>query len=394
VVDPVTTVQIVPYSIPFERPITLGKVALERRTGWYLRLEDGAGNVGWGEAAPLPGFSRETGACSLSDLEFMADRIRSGETEVPENVCSSARFAVELAVANLEARLLGIPVARVLRPDARLVQSVNAILLSNESPERAAAAVRSGFRAVKMKVGGQSVEDDAERVRMVAAALAGRATLRLDANRAWDREQAELFATLVSDVDIEYIEEPLSSPGELPLLARKTGLPIALDESLAVPGGEAAPGGETAPGIGIGAAPGGETAPGIGIGAVPGGETAPGIGIGAVPEERPQAEADWSWLAAVVLKPTIIGGIARTRLLAGKALAAGVTPVISSALETDIGLYGLSALAASLGEVDTPAGLDTSRFLKVPSTRPAFSPRAGSVRTGGREAYTVVVAHA
>jgi O-succinylbenzoate synthase len=75
----------------------------------------------------------------------------------------------------------------------------------------------------------------------------------------------------------------------------------------------------------------------------------------------PLALQDHQYARAVVLKPTLLGGISPTQRLAYRAKELGITPVISSAYETGVGTLALVALAAAVGEV--PAGLDTYRRL-------------------------------
>ena len=75
----------------------------------------------------------------------------------------------------------------------------------------------------------------------------------------------------------------------------------------------------------------------------------------------PEALQDHGYARAVVLKPTLLGGISPTLRLANRAKELGITPVISSAYETGVGALGLIALAAGVGEI--PAGLDTYRRL-------------------------------
>jgi o-succinylbenzoate synthase len=86
-----------------------------------------------------------------------------------------------------------------------------------------------------------------------------------------------------------------------------------------------------------------------------------------------------TFAVAFVLKPTLLGGISRTLRVAGWALRLGVTPVISSAYESGVGmaaLVALVALAAGIGDRPVPAGLDTYRtmaedVLETPLSLPA-----------------------
>ena len=331
--------EIVPYSLPFVRPVRLGGRPFTARSGWLLRLEDSDGHAGWGEASPLPGFSRENTEAVWKDLERIVARVAAGDLHPAVTDTSSARFALELAQVNLEAARRSCSAAEVLSDQPRQEQSINGVLLADEPVQEAVSAARVGYKALKMKVGAHAVSADAYRVRSVWTAIQGAATLRLDANRAWSLREARAFAELIGDVELEYVEEPLSDPAELPALAQ-TGLPIALDES-----------------------------------------------VGTL---RLDDLSEMTWLKALVIKPTIVGGLRRSQVIAEKAIRSGITPVISSAVETGIGLRALAALAAGLGERDIPAGLDTARFLRGDVTDPEFV-SAASVSVIAPEPFDVVV---
>lgn len=314
------------YALPLTEPSRIGGVDLDRREGVLLRLVGDGGAEGWGEASPLPGFSRESveevageldDPCSLAvgrGPELWTEPGASPGRELDETRLSpAARFAFELAVWNLLARARGTNLPGVIseRPAARV--RVNALLAG--PPEWVLGEARrlreGGYGAFKLKVGARSVGEDADLVRALVDVLEG-ATLRLDANRAWSFEEAAEFARRVEGARFEYVEEPLSEPGRLPDLVRKTGLPVALDESLA------------------------------------------GMEPGELKLHR--------YARAVVLKPTMIGGLSRALRFAGEASKPGMAPVVSSAYETGIGTAALVALAAGIG-ADAPAGLDTYRRL-------------------------------
>ena len=78
---------------------------------------------------------------------------------------------------------------------------------------------------------------------------------------------------------------------------------------------------------------------------------------------EPDGLGDHRYARAVVLKPTLLGGISRTLLMAERALRLGMTPVVSSAYESGIGTAALVALAAIIGVRPVPAGLDTYRMM-------------------------------
>ncbi|NNE70884.1 MAG: o-succinylbenzoate synthase [Rhodothermales bacterium] len=315
--------------LPFTRPVVLGGRRYERRNGLLVKLTDGE-DEGWGECAPLPGFSGETLEEARREL---VDALHPQSWRRPDS--PAARCGLEMALADLArrrgARLSTSGVERqaqtgsegVSHHPGRPFQSVNAVLLESEGVPEAEALMDAGYSTVKIKVGGDP-ERDASRVQGIAQATGAR--VRLDANQSWTLDEARRFASHLGDTAIEYIEEPTNSLEDSRLLSGE-GLPVALDESLR----------------------------------------------GMTPDEV--AKLDWP--TALVLKPMMMGlGISRG--VAERALERGITPVISSSLESDVGLWGLAHFAATLGSADVAAGLGTSRLLSGSLTLPPFpkGPRA------------------
>lgn len=90
-----------------------------------------------------------------------------------------------------------------------------------------------GFQVFKVKVG-KNVADDQARVCAIQAAVAGRATLRLDANRAYGREQAVQFARGLDPAGIELFEQPCAADDweANAAVARACPVPLMLDEPI------------------------------------------------------------------------------------------------------------------------------------------------------------------
>ncbi len=317
--------EIVPYRLPLIEPVVWNGERQTEREGVLLGLVGASGAQGWGDAAPLPGFSRESLADTREALEAVlpvvlgraldpADVLRPDgpfhqaldEARLP----SSARFALDLALADLAAQALGRTLPQALHPDPAVMLPLNALLMGDPTAVVAQAAERvaEGYRALKLKVGRASVKQDIQTVRAVREAAEARVELRLDANRAWAFKEAMRFAVGVRDVGVAYVEEPLRTPGELPALWLDSGLPVALDETVQEDGAEVR-----------------------------------------------------GWATAVVLKPTLVGGLMAALRWAARARAVGARPVLSAAFESGVGLRGVAALAAATGA--EAAGLDTYRWL-------------------------------
>jgi O-succinylbenzoate synthase len=318
----VADVHLYRYELPLTAPLRLGDATLRHRRGLLLRVDTEQGAVGWGDAAPLPGFSDETlsavVACARDAVpRWTGTEIPDGEAALDRSLAAhplgpeappSLRFAMESAVVMLLAAARDTSVPVVLG-DARSTVALNALIThpEDDGPGQADRYREQGYRAVKVKVGRGAVEADAKQIRAIHRALGDSVALRADANRAWSLEEAAAFSEATREVPIAYVEEPLADPSQLSDLAGQTDLPIALDETTR--------------------------------------------------EVEPEFLRDGPSVTAVVLKPTLLGGVQKTRAWSRTAREHGATPVLSAAYESGVGLRMLVALAA-VGP-DTPVGLST-----------------------------------
>ncbi|MGB4137813.1 MAG: o-succinylbenzoate synthase [Microbacterium sp.] len=170
-----------------------------------------------------------------------------------------------------------------------------------------------GCRTAKVKVAerGQRLADDIDRVRAVRAALGPEGRIRIDANGGWNVDEAERAIHALAEYDLEYAEQPCASVDELAELRRRVkhaGIPIAADESVRK-------------------------------------------------AEDPLAVARAGAADLLVVKAQPLGGVRRAlRIVAD----AGLPAVVSSALDTAVGLAQGAALAAALPDLDYDCGLGTA----------------------------------
>ncbi len=94
-------------------------------------------------------------------------------------------------------------------------------------------ALAAGFRTFKIKVG-KDLEGDLQRLGWIQSTTAGRATLRVDANRAYDRDDAIRFAEIVDPEGIELFEQPCEADDweSNAAVAAVGTLPLMLDEPI------------------------------------------------------------------------------------------------------------------------------------------------------------------
>jgi L-alanine-DL-glutamate epimerase-like enolase superfamily enzyme len=210
-----------------------------------VRLEDAQGHYGEGEAAPLEPYDGVSLAAVRAALDAYAEILRH-DPDDPLAACRTERdlpqalAAIDLALWDREARRTGTPIARLIDPGALDAVPVNATLGAEDratAAAQAAAAVRAGYRTLKVKVG---IGDDAGRLAAIRAVAGRDVALRADANGAW-RTPAEALAHLraLAPVGLELCEEPVHGVEALRAVRRESPVPIAMDETHA-PGSGAA----------------------------------------------------------------------------------------------------------------------------------------------------------
>ncbi|CAL8976993.1 o-succinylbenzoate synthase [Tessaracoccus sp. O5.2] len=226
--------------------------------------------------------------------------------------------------ATLEAAELGHPAP------VRGAVPVNGIVPALPPAEAAARAVASGCGTVKIKVAapGQDLADDVARVAAVRAALP-EARLRVDANGGWTLAEARAAMAALAPYGLEYAEQPCAAVDDLAALsASGLGVPIAADESIRR-------------------------------------------------ADDPLRVRDAGAADIAILKVQPLGGVRACLRLAAEL---GLPVVVSSAVETSVGLRAGLALAAALPTLDLACGLETARLLAGDVVAEPLVPDAGVLR--------------
>ncbi|UYA59414.1 O-succinylbenzoate synthase [Pectobacterium sp. F1-1] len=290
------------YSVPMEAGVVLRNQRLKTRDGLIVRLQEDE-RLGWGEIAPLPEFSVET----LAEAEAVTlEQLQSWATgsAFSDDLLPSVAFGLSCAQAELDQHL---PQAADYR---------KAPLCSGDPDELFdMLQAMPGEKVAKVKVGLYEAVRDGMIVNVLLEALPD-LKLRLDANRSWTRAKADGFARYVAPSlrsRIAFLEEPCKTREESREFARETGICIAWDES--------------------------------------------------VREADFRVEAE-PGVSAIVIKPTLVGSLARCQQLVQETQQAGLTAVISSSIESSLGLTQLARLAHWLTPETIP-GLDTLNLMQA-----------------------------
>jgi O-succinylbenzoate synthase len=294
------------YQLEMDSGVILREQRLTEREGWIVELEED-GQIGRGEVAPLVGFSRENMDETYLDLlPRLESWVKGSELDCNTPIPS---VAYGLSMAHFELRgLLGEK------------GNYQAAPLCNGDPDDLIPALNNmvGEKVAKIKVGLYEPIRDGMLVSLFLESIPN-LQLRLDANRAWTLEKANKFAKYVNPAvrpRIQYIEEPCKRPSDSITFAIGSGMAIGWDETLQ--------------------------------------------------QAVQQPDFSFEQLAgakAMIIKPMLIGHIDRCIALIKQAESHGLLAVISSSLESSLGLTQLARFAQQFTPKMTP-GLDTLQLFK------------------------------
>lgn len=195
-------------------------------------------------------------------------------------------------------------------------------------PETAVALVReSGARTAKVKIGdsADSEEDDIERVAAVRDALGPEGNLRVDVNASWDLETAIARLGRLQEFDLQYVEQPVASLDDMKALRARVEVPVAADELVRQ-------------------------------------------------SPHPLRVIDEGAADVLILKVQPMGGVSRVLDLANRST---IPVVISSALETSVGMYGGLLAASLMKDLPYACGLGTVSLIEGDPTLEPLVPMDG-----------------
>lgn len=187
-------------------------------------------------------------------------------------------------------------------------------------PEVAVGLVlESGAGTAKVKVAepGQTAAADEARLAAVREAMGPTGKIRIDVNATWDLDTATERLRALSRYDLEYVEQPVATLEEMVELRRRTDVPLAADELVRL-------------------------------------------------RPDPLEVAEMGAADVLVVKVQPLGGVSRTLDLAARA---GIPVVVSSALETSVGIYSGLLVASLLDQLPYACGLGTVALIEGDPTR-------------------------
>ncbi len=223
-------------ALPLVTPYRLSYHSFESFEPILVEVRDEDGRRGWGEGHISPGSGAETRAGGWAYAREQAGRVLGLETAAAKTALGArlaeSKVAATALVTAIE-MLEGSPLLEISSA-ARLplLTPFNALDEPEIGPE-VEARLAQGFKTFKIKVG-RDREADLGRLRAIQEAVRGRAGLRLDANRAFSREDGCRFAAALDPEGIELLEQPCAEEdwAANAAVAAVSPVPVMLDEPI------------------------------------------------------------------------------------------------------------------------------------------------------------------
>jgi o-succinylbenzoate synthase len=312
-------IEIIPHLLHFKFDARTSRGAMQHHQVYYLKLSaDGQDHhYGVGECAPLPGLSPEHGPDFQQVLEAQLKDINSWLKSNDISYFESVIYRKELKA--FPALVFALETAwqdvrqqgqKILYPGAFTAGQqgipINGLVWMGDRhfmQEQIRRKLAEGYSCLKLKIGGLDFATELEMLQAIRkTASAEELTIRLDANGAFSATQALDRLQQLAVYDIHSIEQPIrqGQPEAMATLARQSPVPIALDEEL------------------------------IGI-----------LGTQAKTELLAAIQPQF-----IILKPTLVGGMAAAAEWISLARENGIGWWITSALESNIGLNAISQFTA------------------------------------------------
>jgi muconate cycloisomerase len=264
---PITAVEAMPISGQVQPDLAIISSLGQHLVGQYVlvRVRDDADRVGLGEASVTAVWSGETQVGTIAMIKEVLAPILIGadpfDLEWINRQMGRASFAnsfakgaLEMALLDLQGKILNVPVYRLLggkasrgrKPPESSPQGDAGIRLKfvigavepELAAQRAAQMVQRGWKSIKVKVGRhEHPRIDLERLRAVRSAIGPKTWLSIDANGGCTVEQAVWLAARLEQVDVALFEQP-TRRGDHEAMAevrRRSPVPIMADESVFTP---------------------------------------------------------------------------------------------------------------------------------------------------------------
>jgi len=227
------------HPLQFKRPAGTSRGVLKQKSCWYITLTTPDGSRGLGEVSFIPGLSVEDPREIEIQVDHVCKLLSRGEMD-PEQPLPSlpgVQFALETATKDMSTGGTQLLFPSEFTRGRAGIATNGLIWMGDRSymKRQIGEKLEMGFRVLKLKVGALELEEELNLLHGIRLEYGEKELeIRLDANGAWEAEQALECMQKFSAFGIHSIEQPIAR-GQIPEMAAlcdKGPIPVALDEEL------------------------------------------------------------------------------------------------------------------------------------------------------------------
>lgn len=226
------------YSLNFKQPSGTSRGILKTKETYFLKLAS-ANKIGIGECAIFRGLSIDDRPDYEDKLKWLCNNIHLEESVLLNELIEfpSIQFGLEQAFLSLKSNNPYKLFPSKFTEDEAAININGLIWMGSETfmKQQIQDKIEAGFSTIKMKIGAIDFETELKLLKSIRASFSSEEIeLRVDANGAFQPNEALEKLKRLSDFEIHSIEQPIKQGqiDEMAELCSKTPLPIALDEEL------------------------------------------------------------------------------------------------------------------------------------------------------------------
>ncbi|MFC2090165.1 o-succinylbenzoate synthase [Bacteroidota bacterium] len=315
------TASYIKYCLNFRKPAGTSRGILQTKDAWFVCLEEieNPGIRGIGECPLLPGLSVDDTPEFEKLLQQLCEKVNKGENDPEDPIPGSPSIQFGFETAFMDLNSGG---ERILFPSAFTLGNkgipINGLIWMGDKKEmlkQVHEKIEHGYSILKLKVGAIDFQEEFDLIKTIRSEYRENdLEIRLDANGAWEYDEAGEKLRMLSEYSIHSLEQPIKAGQmeEMAALCSKSPIPIALDEELS----------------------------------------------GVIGPDKKKALIETIRPAYIILKPGLLGGIQVSQDWIMMAEELGIGWWVTSALESNIGLNAIAQWTAILNTT-MPQGLGT-----------------------------------
>ena len=242
----ISKVEIALVNVPFTGALKTPVGILSAANNVVVKIISDSGEFGWGESSPMAQITSDFQQSNYHIAQLFAKQIlgknplaidsRMNEINYLTVGDPSIRCAFDMALYVLAAKVAKMPLYQFLGGEPRELRTNLTVGLQDtveDSLKQAKSIFDAGFNAIKLKVGRSGLAD-IPHVKAVRELAGKDISIKVDSNQGWDYPTAVKNILALSELNIEYFEQPIAAWDHdgLKRLRLTTGQPICADESV------------------------------------------------------------------------------------------------------------------------------------------------------------------